>query len=175
MSLQRFTRGFFPTARKSRSVFDMMDRDMMNMMRPLQNMFDDSSSMLMPTSSTTGDRSSGQFFSPSIDVKETDKSYELVAEMPGLKRENVNIELDEENRMVTLTGESSTEKKDEKENYVYRERSFGKFMRSFTVPDDAKLEDVKAVMKDGLLTLEIPKGQEKKQQYQPKKIEISEA
>jgi HSP20 family protein len=166
MSLTRFGRNFFPAFRRG-GFFSDFDREITNMMRPLQSLMNDPF-----FAQTAADFKGPSFVVPSVDVKETDKAYELTAEMPGLKRENVDIELDEQNRTVTLKGESKEEKEDKNEKYYYRERSHGKFMRSFQVPEDAKLDGIKAVMRDGLLKLEIPKGEEVKQKYQPKKIDI---
>jgi HSP20 family protein len=94
---------------------------------------------------------------PDVDILETKDDFVISAELPGLKRENVSLTL--ENDILTLKGEKKKEVGDEKENYQLNERGFGKFRRSFVMPDSIKPEEIKTNFKDGLLTVNIPKSE----------------
>ena len=100
-----------------------------------------------------------------VDIKEFNNQIELVAEVPGLSKYQVQLEIHEGN-ILTLSGEYKPEETSEtieKNNIKYHcaERSFGKFERAFQFPDHIKLEHIKAQMKDGVLKLLIPKEQPK--------------
>jgi len=94
---------------------------------------------------------------PEVDISETKNDFVISAELPGLKRENVSLTL--ENDILTLKGEKKKEAGDEKENYQLNERGFGKFCRSFVMPDSIKPEKIKTNFKDGLLRVSIPKSE----------------
>ena len=101
---------------------------------------------------------------PTVDMKETDNLVQIVAELPGLNKKDIKIDVDDERRMLTLKGEQSFEKKDDNERYHYRERGFGSFERSFRLPDYCNLEQVKANLNNGLLMIDIPKVAQQKTQ-----------
>lgn len=90
------------------------------------------------------------------DVKETDKEYVVEAEMPGVNKEDIIIDLN--NDMLTLGVDIKQERNENEEGYIYKERRSGSFRRSFAVPN-IKNEDVKASYKDGLLTIILPKAE----------------
>jgi len=91
-----------------------------------------------------------------IDVKEDDKAYTVKAEIPGVKKEDIQIEIDDER--VSLRAEVKKEKDEKKdEKVVYSERSYGMQSRSFTLPAEVDAKDVKAEYKDGVLSLTLPK------------------
>lgn len=91
-----------------------------------------------------------------IDVKEDEKSFTVHAEMPGVKKEDIHVEVDGER--VTLRAELKREKEEKKgEKIVYSERSYGMASRSFTLPAEVDSGAVKAEYKDGILNLELPK------------------
>jgi HSP20 family protein len=146
-------------ARLSRRLPRMIDREMASMWKPfdLWRDFDTSTPSLFTPPSTAWNEESSNFIAPSVDVREKNDKFEIIAELPGVRKENLNVDIDEDNRVVTLRGETSSEKDEGDEKYHYRERSYGSFQRSFSLPDNAKLEDIKASMKDGLLRLDIPK------------------
>lgn len=102
------------------------------------------------------------------DIKRTDDAYVVHAELPGLSKEEVDIELDRD--VLTIKGERKTETKEEKEGYVRQERSYGSFFRKIRLPDDVDPEqEIEAGLDNGLLEIKIPhsgKGEKKK------KIEI---
>jgi HSP20 family protein len=103
---------------------------------------------------------------PAVDISETPKEYIIKAEMPGLKKEEVKVSV--QNGVLTISGErkSETERKDEKYHRV--ERSYGSFMRSFALPEDVVAERVTAESKDGILTVCVPRSEAPK----PKSVEI---
>jgi HSP20 family protein len=93
--------------------------------------------------------------SPAIDLTETDKAYEVTAELPGMEQKNIDVKL--ANRTLIIKGEKRDEKEETKKDYYMRERSFGSFQRSFTVPDGVDRDKVEANFKNGVLTITLPK------------------
>jgi HSP20 family protein len=104
-----------------------------------------------------------------VDVMENQKEIKLTAELPGLKREDVTVQLD--GTMLTIAGEkkSETSAGGEEEGYRSVERRYGRFSRSFTLPAAIQMDGIKADFKDGVLEVTIPK----KPEAQPRKIEIA--
>lgn len=103
---------------------------------------------------------------PSVDVYERDDSYVLKADLPGVSKEDIKIDVDK--NTLTLKGEKKSEEKVEKKNYVKVERSYGSFSRSFSLSDKVNTEDIKANYKDGVLEITLPKKEEAK----PKEIKV---
>ena len=91
------------------------------------------------------------------DVKETDNSYELDIDLPGFKKEDINVQLD--NGYLTIVASKSLEKEDEheKSHYIRQERYSGSMSRSFYVGNDVKQEEIHAKYEDGILKLAVPK------------------
>ena len=91
-----------------------------------------------------------------VDVKEDDKGYTIKADIPGVKKED--IEVDVEDDEITLRAETKKEKEEKKdEKVVYSERSYGVVSRSFTLPTEVDAKGANAEYKDGVLTLTLPK------------------
>lgn len=105
-------------------------------------------------------------WSPTADIIENDKEYLIKAELPGVKKEDVKITV--ENGVITLSGERKQEKESKEDNELRVERFYGAFSRSFVLPDDANSEGIRAESKDGVLSIHIPKTESKK----PKPIQI---
>ena len=95
----------------------------------------------------------------SVDVKDEKDKYVIEAELPGLKKEDIKIDIDD--GVLTLSAEIGSEKNEEKDNYVYRERRYGSVCRSFSLEgiDDEK---IKAEYKDGILAIDLPKKEPEK-------------
>ena len=105
-------------------------------------------------------------FAPSVDIGEDDDRYVITVELPGSKKEDVTVEMND--RVLTIRGEKRNEREEKKEQSRWVERSYGSFSRSFTLPSNAVADRVKAEFKDGVLTIEVPKAEEAK----PKAITI---
>jgi HSP20 family protein len=103
---------------------------------------------------------------PAIDIGENDAEYVVTAELPGCKKEDVTVELEE--NVLTLRGEKRSEREEKKEQRRYVERTYGSFSRSFTLPPNADAERIDAGFKDGILTIRIPKTPEAK----PRTVDI---
>lgn len=91
-----------------------------------------------------------------VDVKEDDKSYTVRADVPGVKKEDIQVDV--EGSMISLRAEAKQEKEEKKgEKVVYSERSYGMASRSFSLPTEVDEKGAKAEYKDGVLTLTLPK------------------
>ena len=112
-------------------------------------------------------------FVPSVDVKENAEGYTVKADLPGLKQEDVKITLT--GNVLRIEGhrqeETSEEQDRNKDRYHVTERSYGAFARTFALPEGTNPDSVSALMKDGVLTVNIPKRPEEK----PRTIAISTA
>jgi HSP20 family protein len=95
-------------------------------------------------------------WTPSCNVSETPEEYRIEAELPGVKQEDLEVSV--EDRVLMLRGERREEKEEKKGKKYHRvESSYGSFMRSFTLPNDADEDKVVAKYKDGLLSVRIPR------------------
>ena len=101
-----------------------------------------------------------------VDIYDRDEKIVINAELPGLEKKDISIDV--KDRVLTLKGERAYDNETKDEKYYRRERAFGKFQRSFTLPDGLDPEKIKADYKDGLLSVEIPKSEKEK----PKQITI---
>ncbi|CAB4282351.1 unnamed protein product [Prunus armeniaca] len=115
-------------------------------------------------------RENSAFLNTRIDWKETPEAHLFKADLPGLKKEEVKVEL-EENRVLQISGERKIEKEDKNDQWHRVERSSGKFLRRFQLPENAKVDEIKAAMENGVLSVTVPKAEVKKPDV--KAIEIS--
>jgi len=106
-------------------------------------------------------------FSPSFEVTENADAYLFKADLPGVNRDDIAISVS--GNRIQISGKRDEEREEKEETVYTYERQYGSFMRSFTLPDNADLEHAKSELKDGVLTLAVPK----KTRQQPKKIAIS--
>jgi HSP20 family protein len=106
--------------------------------------------------------------SPRVDVFEEGDNFVVKAEIPGMKKEDIEVSLTED--MVTISGEKKQEEKVEKKDYYRLERSYGSFTRSFRLPKEVQTDKAKATFKDGVLEVKVPKTEEAKKKE--KKIPI---
>jgi len=104
---------------------------------------------------------------PALDVYEDKDNFVLKAEMPGMRKEDIDISLHE--GVVTISGERKEETKKEDSDVYRSERFFGRFQRSFALPTSVNPDKVAANYKDGILTVTLPKAEEAK----PKQIQVS--
>lgn len=102
------------------------------------------------------------------DIKEGENEYTLEIEMPGIKKENVKIELSK--GYITISAENNNEVEEKEKNYIRRERHYGSFTRSFYVGDKVEMNDINASMDNGILSITVPK--EESEEPEKKYIEI---
>lgn len=101
-----------------------------------------------------------EFFAPKVDVKDCKDHYEINAELPGVKKDDIKVSLVD--GVLILEAEVKKEDKEEKAGkYIRQERHYGKMMRRFNLGEDVKEEDIDAKFKDGVLKLRAPKLDEK--------------
>lgn len=105
-------------------------------------------------------------WSPMTDLSETETEYKIVLDLPGIEKKDIKISM-QEHRLI-ISGERKKEEKEEKRDFMRRERYFGSFYRAFTLPESIKEDAVKAQFKDGVLVVTVPKSEVKK----PKSIKI---
>jgi HSP20 family protein len=108
---------------------------------------------------------------PAVDVVESEKAYEVTAELPGMDEKNIEVKVVGGN--LTIKGEKQEEKEEKKKDYYLHERHFGSFERSFEVPESVDTGKIEASFKKGVLTVTLPKKAEA--QKPAKKIEVKAA
>jgi HSP20 family protein len=104
---------------------------------------------------------------PAVDVLESKDSYLIRAELPGMKKEDIKVEV--KDGVLTLSGERKAEQPADGVEYRHAERVTAKFWRSFSLPETVKLDAIEAAYKDGVLEIRVPKAEEAK----PRQIEVS--
>ncbi|MFC1593478.1 Hsp20/alpha crystallin family protein [Candidatus Neomarinimicrobiota bacterium] len=105
-------------------------------------------------------------WTPAVDIVEDNDAFVVTADLPGLTKKDISINIKE--NMLTVSGERKSVIKDEKRNYCRTERRYGAFKRSFQLTDKVLADKITASFKDGVLTVNVPKAEEVK----PKEIEI---
>ena len=103
---------------------------------------------------------------PPVDIYESENGIVLAAELPGVGKENISVEV--KDNILTLTGERTVDPKIKDKNFYRQERCYGTFQRSFTLQQNIQPHLIKATFKDGVLEIEIPKPEEE----QPKQITV---
>lgn len=105
-------------------------------------------------------------WSPAVDIAETKDEIVVSADLPGLNKENIKVNV--ENNVLTFSGERKQETQENGSNVHRLERSYGFFSRSFTLPATVRADAIKAAYKDGVLHLTLPKAEEAK----PRRIAV---
>lgn len=105
-------------------------------------------------------------FAPAFDVRETKDAYLFKADLPGFREQDVDISVT--GNRLTVSGNRDAEQVEESDTYYCSERTYGSFARSFTLPDGVNPDQIQAELKDGILSLRVPKSAE----AQPKRISI---
>ena len=98
-----------------------------------------------------------EVWQPSVDIKREDDGYLIEVEVPGLSPEQVEVEAHD--NVLTIQGTRETSDEEKTENFLRRERRFGKFVRRFTLPNSTSADDISAQVKDGVLHVRVPDGQ----------------
>ena len=137
-------------------------RDLFDLGGRFNSMFND---FFMPSLRTGTDEGLWNW-NPAVDVMENDNNIIVKAELPGVEKDKINVELN--GRMLTIKGERSAETETKEEKYYRKESMFGNFERCVMLPSEVDPESIKAQYKDGVLSVEIPKPEDKK----PKKISV---
>jgi HSP20 family protein len=107
----------------------------------------------------TDDENMGMW-NPAVDLYEKDDHFVIKAELPGVDRNDIKVDL--KDRVLTLSGERTYDNEVKEENYYRKERSYGKFQRAFRLPADVDSDKIKAEFKDGVLQVEVPKPEDAK-------------
>ncbi len=107
---------------------------------------------------------------PATNVKETEKEFKIELAVPGFKKEDFKVNLD--NDVLTISAETKNEKKEENEKYTRKEFSYNSFSRSFQLPKTANNEKINAKYEDGILKLDISKKEEAIKQDNKKQIQV---
>lgn len=145
MAITRYNRG---------SEFDLLRREM-------SRFFDD---FLPNREGEEGQRSA--VWAPRADLSETDDAYFIALDLPGLRRDEIEITM--EDGTLKISGERSLESESENGQYHRIERSYGRFFRSFSFGPNADADNVEASFDDGVLTIRVAKAEERK----PRRIEV---
>ena len=133
--------------------------------RPVTNPFRFYNSLFTPFFAKPGTQE--YKWRPSADISETDDSFEVRVELPGVIKDDVHISVKDD--LLTIKGEKRQKKTDDSKDYSRVERRYGSFERRFSLPPKVEVNSIKAEFKDGVLTLSIPKPEEAK----PKEIPIN--
>ena len=127
-----------------------------------------SSDLFMSRGGTEGMALGNVDWSPSVNVSETDKAYVVRADLPQVKKEDIKISC--EKGMLTIEGERKQQKTEDNERYHRVESSYGRFMRRFSLPEDADESAIEATHQDGGLSVRIPKSKAKPPQGRQIKV-----
>ena len=107
-------------------------------------------------------------FTPSVNTREGEHAYHVEVDLPGVKKDDIDVDV--KDNIVTISGERKSKKEVKEEDYYKVESSYGKFERSFTLPENVDVENIHAESQDGVLEVVIPKLA--KAENKSKKIEI---
>jgi len=129
--------------------------DLMSLRQAMDRLVEDS--YVRPSRALAGPGEAG---GPVLDVYQTPNEIVVKAGLPGVKPEDVNIDVTGDT--LTMKGETKAEQEIKKEDYLYRERRYGAFSRSVILPGGLRSDKAEATMEDGVLTLTIPKAEEVK-------------
>ena len=138
-------------------------RDVAELQNRINRMFDES----FGRSRELDDEISLRAWRPAVDIYETDNGIVVAAELPGVNKENVAVEVKDD--VLTLKGERLANPEIDEDRYYRRERFFGPFKRSFTLHENIQPDQIKATFKDGILEIEIPRPTQEK----PKQITVN--
>jgi len=131
-------------------------RNIVNFRGSMDDVFDDFFGSLFRGERTDSTRVEN----PRVDIFEEADHIVMTAELPGVEKDNIAIDVN--GRVLTVKGERSSDNEVKEDNYYRRERSYGRFERSFTLPAETDSEKIKAEYRDGVLTLNIPKPESSK-------------
>ncbi|MBI3949490.1 MAG: Hsp20/alpha crystallin family protein [Acidobacteria bacterium] len=134
-------------------------RDLMDLQHRINRLFEE-------TSRGEREELARAVWSPSVDIYEDPDTILIEADLPGLNKDNVSVNL--ENNVLTIQGERRLANEEQRESYHRIERAYGSFTRSFTIPSNVQADKIEAEFKDGVLQVRLPKREEAK----PRQIEV---
>ena len=135
-------------------------------MRRLQREFDQLFESFFPARPATDEALESAVWAPRVDLSETEDAYLIHLDLPGLKKDEVEINVHD--GTLSVSGERRQEETEEGRAFVRVERSYGRFYRSFSLPQTINAEGIEATFEDGVLTVHVPKAEELK----PRRIDI---
>ena len=138
-------------------------RDVVTLQDRMNRMFDQA---LSRTRAYDEEGLTASTWAPAVDIFETAENIVMKAELPGVSRENIDIQV--RDNTLTLKGERKFEREVKDENYLRIERSYGAFQRAFSLPTVIQQDKIEAVFKDGVLEVMLPKAEEAK----PKQVKV---
>lgn len=139
------------------------NRNLNDLQREIDRMF----GRFFPSQSQSDDGASEQaVWAPRTDLVESEDAYRIHLDLPGMSKDDLKINY--QDNQLTVSGERTSDRSDENEEYVRVERSFGHFYRAFTLPRTVSAEDISATYENGVLTVRVPKTDEVK----PRQIDI---
>ncbi len=124
-------------------------------MREFRRGFDVLNSMLDELSATNKVSQNSDAFVPAINTREGEYAYHVEVDLPGMKKEDINVQV--EDNVLVISGERKMKEEMKEDNYYKIESSYGTFSRSFTLPEDADVENIHAESTDGVLEVVVPK------------------
>lgn len=149
---------------KFRDDWDDME-DLISIRERINNLFQHVQERSTPVGS---DQSYG--WTPSFDIFETDQEYVVKAEVPGVKEQDLSVQV--HNNILSVRGERKPRKDADREYYHLMERSHGRFVRSFTLPEPVNEKEIQAALKDGILTVTVPKTGQPEVKPEVKKVAV---
>ncbi|WP_457593232.1 Hsp20/alpha crystallin family protein [Hydrogenimonas sp.] len=109
-------------------------------------------------------------FVPTVNTREDEDAYIVEVDLPGVKKEDIKVNIDPEKGTLTISGERKFKEEVKKEDYYKIESSYGKFMRTFSLPENVDAENIDAKTEDGVLHITLPKV--KKEEKEVKEIPV---
>jgi len=109
-------------------------------------------------------------FVPTVNTREDENAYVVEVDLPGVKKEDIKVNIDQEKRTLTVSGERKFKNEVKKEDYYKIESSYGKFLRTFSLPENVDAENIDAKTEDGVLHITLPKV--KKEEKEVKEIPV---
>ena len=109
-------------------------------------------------------------FVPTVNTREDENAYIVEVDLPGVKKEDIKVNIDPEKRTLTISGERKFKEEVKKEDYYKIESSYGKFMRTFSLPENVDVDHIDAKTEEGVLEITLPKI--KKEEAEVKEIPV---
>lgn len=137
-------------------------RELFNWRTPMSRLFDE----FLAPAQWSEDSQSLWNWNPAVDIMDNDDHIVITAEVPGVDKKDISVDV--KDRVLTLRGERSSDNEVKEDRFYRRERTFGKFERSFTLPAAVDPDNIKAEYKDGVLKIEVPKPEG----HKPRQINV---